>query len=261
MHEKGEIEELVRLSFQALERDLEERSRTIISERGWGEANNIRNRRVSEMRSHEPWAAAPYPPPSPEYLNRNHTLTDTYLRSGDANAPAQGHLAPLPPRERPSVRRRARPIIIPPTTEGGRQEQDTMRTARSEMRFTLPRAQLFSHDADIATESRVNLAKPDVPTTKTDDEILSVRRRLERCRRRKVEAENGKDIASAYDLINFGIPDLEAKLENLLTQQREQEKLAAPVTQNEESKRSHHTEVETESEYSDDEEDSEAGPL
>ena len=267
--EKGEIEELVRLSFQALERNLEERSRTVINERGWGEAISAMNREMPEMRSNEPWAAPQYPPTRLEDWNQNNALHDRHFRSRpyteyeeiypDESTPAEAPLPRLHTREHSSARRRARPIRTSPPIEDGRQEQDTTKRVRSEVRFTLPRVQLVSGTADVAKEAQTSSAKPNYRTTKTDEELLLVRQRLERAKKRKEEAEKAKDIATAFDLTTYGIPDMEAKLEGLLNQQREErEKSHAPVSQNEKNKTFRHTEVETESEYDDDEGGSEA---
>ena len=227
------------------------------------------NRGMPEMRSNEPWTAPQYPPPRPEYWNQNNALLDRHFRSRthteyeeiypDESPPAEAPLPRRHTREHPSARRRARPIRIPPPIEDGRQEQDTTKRARSEVRFTLPRVQLVSGTADVGKEAQTSSAKPNVRTTKTDEELLLVCQRLERAMKRKEEAEKAKDVATAFDLTTYGIPDMEAKLENLLKQQREErEKSHAPVSQNEKNKTSHHTEVETESEYDDDEGGSEA---
>lgn len=260
--EKGEIEELVRLSYQALERNLEERSRTVINERGWGETISAMNRGMPErMRPMEPWE--PVPPP-PEVWNQNNVLFDRHFMSQpyteyeeiypDRNTPAQVPLPSSHTREHPSAMRRERQIIVPPPTEGGRREQDTMNTAPPEVRFTLPRVQLASGTADIAKEAQEIPAKPSSRTTMTDEEVLLVRARLARAQKRKEEAEKAKDITTVFDLTTYGIPDMKAKLEKLLEQQRqEREKSHAPVAQDEKNKGSHHTEVDTESEYEDDE--------
>jgi outer membrane biosynthesis protein TonB len=122
------------------------------------------------------------------------------------------------------------------------------------VRFTLPRAQFASSTADTAEETQPSPAKPDVPTTGTDNELQKERQRLEKAKKRKEEAEKAKDFATASDIVCYVIPDLEAQIEKLSKQQREeQEKRAAPVSQNKEDKRSHQTEVETESDFSDDE--------
>lgn len=260
--EKGEIEELVRLSYQALERNLEERSRTVINERGWGEAISAMNR------SNKPWAAPQDEdlprerPPTPEdwspytdYRNRHPHIS--IYKSGPAHIihprPRLYTREPLP------SRRRAKSIINPAPVEVERQEQDATRRTQSEVRFTLPRMQPVSGTADIAKEAQTSSATNNVSMSKIDDELNSVRQRLERAKGRKEEAEKGKDIATAFDLTTYAIPELEAKLEMVLKQQRkEQEKSAAPVSQNEEHRRSLHTEMETESEYDDDEDGSEA---
>ena len=67
--------------------------------------------------------------------------------------------------------------------------------------------------------------------SKTDDELRSVRQRLERAKKRKEEAEKAKDIQAAFDLSTYTVPELEAKLEAALKQQRQEwEKSAAPVS-------------------------------
>lgn len=274
--EKGEIEELVRLSYQALERNLEERSRTVINERGWGEAISAMNLGMPEMRSNKPWAAPQYEDlprerlPRPEDWNQDNPPHDRHYRyrpytddgdymSIDESGPAHVPRPRLHTREPLSARRRAKRIIIPAPVEVERQEQDATRKTQSEVRFTLPRMQPVSGTADIAKEAQTSSATNNVPMSKIDGELNSVRQRLERAKRRKEEAEKGKDIATAFDLTTYAIPELEAKLEMVLKRQRKElEKSAVPVSQNEEYRRSLHTEVETESEYDDDEDGSEA---
>lgn len=257
--EKGEIEELVRLSYQALERNLEERSRTLINERGWGQAIDAMNGGLPGTRSSETWGPSQFPP-RPEYWNQNNPLHDTDLRGRPYTGYENIYSDHSPPaREYRSATRRAGPIIIPPPIEGERQEQDTMKTVRPEVRFTLPRAQLVSDTSDIAKKAQISSAKPDIPAIKADDELQSVRQKLERVKKRREEAEKAKDTVTASDLTYFVIPGMEAELERLVKQQREeQEKSTATVFQNGEDKRSRHTEVETESESSDDEGVSEA---
>lgn len=228
------------------------------------------NGNMPGMRSNEPLAAPRYPPPRPEYSNQN--LYDEQYRhrpyseygdvSPDRSAPFQAPMSRLRPHEQLCARRRARPIKIPPPVEVKRQEQDAMKTTRPEVRFTLPRTQLVSSTAETAKEAQKSPAKPDNLRSKTDDELQKAHQRLEQVKKRKEEAEKAKDLATAADLTYYAIPDLEADLEKLLKQQREeQEGSAAQVSRNEEGKRSRHTEVETESENSDDEGGSEAGYL
>ena len=229
---KGEIEELVRLSYQALERNIEERSRTVIHQRGLGVAISAMNR---EMQYEH------FIPPRPP-------------RPGDGNLNSHEYSA-LPYLHTPEdsfTSRRANPIIIPPPGEVGGQEQDTTKSARSEVRFTLPRMQpVFG----TAKEAQINSAKTNVTVSKTDDELHSLRQRLERARKRKEEAEKAKDLHTAFDLTTYAIPELEAKLEKVLEQRKAQEKLTAPVSQNQEDWRPG---VEMISEDEDDEGESEA---
>ena len=246
---KGQIEELVRLSYQALERDLEERSRTVIHERGLGVAISAMNR---EMRYEH------FIPPRPPGPGDWSFHTRGYF--GDENPYREAPLPYLPTHEDSFTSRRANPFIIPPPVEVGGQEQDTTRRPRSEVRFTLPRMQPVFGTADTAKEAQTKSAKTNVPVSKTDDELHSLRQKLEGAKRRKKEAEKAKDTQKAYDLTTFAIPELEAKLEKMLEQQRkEQEKSAAPASQNQENWRSRRNGVEMESEDEDDEGESEAG--
>lgn len=219
------------------------------------------------MRSKEPSAAPRYPPPRPEYSNQN--LYDEQYRhrpyseyedvSPDRNAPFQAPMPRLRPHEQLSAGRRTGPIKIPPSVEVKRQEQDAMETTRPEVRFTLPRTHLVSGTAKTAKGAQKGSAKPDKIRSKADDELQKARQRLEQVKKRKEEAEKAKDLATAADLTYYAIPDLEADLEKILKQQREeQEESAAQVSQNKEGKRSRRTEVETESENSNDEGGSEA---
>ena len=256
------------MSYQALERNIEERAKKVIKERSWGEAIDAVDGRMSGIHLDEPWAVPQYPHPRPE-----DPLSERYSR----HRPYPGHESISPKEstaarapfsrfhsdEYPSADGRAEHIIAPPSIEGGRQEQDTMKTTQSEVRFTLPRAQLVSSTTDVAKGAQTYSPKPDVPTTKTDDEVRSIRQRLERVKKRKEEAEKAKDITTAFDLSNFVIPDMEAELAKVLKQrqQHEQEASGTPSFQKEEDKMPHRTEVETESEQSDDEHGSEAGTL
>ena len=190
-------------------------------------------------------------PPRPGDWNVN---TREYF--GDENPYRE---APLPylhtPPEYSFERRRAKPIVIPPAVEVGGPKEDTTRRTRSEVRFTLPRMQPVFGTADIAKEAQINSARTNGPAPKTDDELHSLRQRLERAKKRKEEADKAKDIQTAFDLSTYAIPELEAKLEKALEQQRkEQVKSAAPVSQSQEDWRPR---PEVESEDEDDEGESE----
>ncbi len=172
----------------------------------------------------------------------------------DDGAPSQ---APLPhprARQRSSVRHRPRQIIIQPPIRVDRQEQEPTGTTRPEVRFTLPRAQPASSTADTAKAAHPSPAKPDVPPTRTDDELHEARLKLEKLIKRKEEAEKSKHLDIVSDISNYAIPDLEENIERLLKQQRaEQKQRPAPLFRAKKYKESYHTVVETDSEISDDE--------
>ena len=258
---KGEIEELVRLSYQALDRNLRERSKTVIKERGWGENIDTMTRHRPGMRPNEPWVAPHHSPPRSRYwygddeYSRHRPYTGYESDLPDRSAPYQASPPRLRPHEHPSARRRARPTTIPQPIVSERQEQNATKTARPEVRFTLPQAGLSSGTADAAREARPNPA-PTTPSTKTADELQAARQKLKQLTKRREEAEKAKDLATASDLLYYAIPDLEAKIEKILTQQREeqQQQSAAPASpsKKEGDGRSYRAEVETESENGDD---------
>ena len=254
-NEKGEIEELVMISYQALERNLEERAKKVIKEKSWVEAIGAVNPRTSEMHLDEPWAVPQDPrarsvyPQSERYFG--HRPYPGYdIISPEESTAAQASLSRPHSDEYPSARRRAEHVMSPPPIEGGRQKRDKMKTTRSEVRFTLPRAQLVSSATDAVKGAPQESPNPGIPTTKSDDEVRSMRQRLERVKKRKEEAENAKDITTAFDLSNFVIPDMEAELAEVLKQRQRQEheESVAPLFQKEEDKKPHHTRVETDSE-------------
>jgi len=157
-----------------------------------------------------------------------------------------------------------RPDVRPPpalsSTEVERQGKNGTGTARPEVRFTLPR--LASSTRDTANEARKSPAKSDVPGTKVEKRLNEARQKLEKLTKRKEAAEKAKDTSTAADLTYYVIPDLKMQIEKLEKQQRkEEEKQAASKAQNKGDKEPHQTEVETESELSDDEDASDVQDL
>ena len=228
MLEKGQIEELVQLSYQALERNLEERSKQVIKERGLEEEIDAENRRRPRVRSNQPWAAPPFSVP-PEGFEP--TIRPPFRDvSPTKSTQAQPYFSrPNPPEHIESDRRR----------------KGTVKKAQPEVRFTIPRAQLASDIADNVKKAEGYSILPDDTLNSLDAETPSVRLRLERAKRRKAEAEKVKDTTTVYDLTNFVIPDLEARLE-----ERKQEREIHDL-------RPQHAKVETEIESSDNERGSE----
>ena len=170
----------------------------------------------------------------------------------DESTPARAPFTRVQTRADPLLRRHARPMTTSPPIPDKLSKQDAPKPVQPEVRFTFPREQLVSDDADPTKAAPSTPAKPDTPLTKTDNQLQIVRQRLERLRKRKEEAEKARDITTAADLTYYAIPELEADLEKLLLQQLEEgENSAAPVSQNEEDK-SHQAEVETENEGSED---------
>lgn len=264
MSEKREIEELFKLSYQALDRHCKEYSRAVIKENGWGGAIDAMNSRMPGMYADEPIIAPQYPPPMPENWDRNNLPYSEYARY----QPYTEHERVLPnsrirsreplprhhSREHPSVKRRARPVSPLPPIKVNHQEHETTKPIRPELRFTLPKAQPTSNTADAGKEAQPKPANPEIPANKTDDELEKSRQKLAQLKKRRAEAENVKDLATASDLTYYAIPDLEAQIKRLLVKQElEEHDKDAPPPKSQENvdKELHHAEMETESENSD----------
>lgn len=255
-----EIEELVKLSYQALDRYSKERSKTVIKERGWSEVVDSMNH-LPGVYQNEPSAPSQYPPPMPESWNQNqpshggYTWQDPYADYdnifSDERAPSLAPVRYLRTHKHPSTRQRASHVFASPTTQAERQKLEKTEEKRPELRFTRPRAQLGSIPAGSILTTEPSAAVPIVLSTKTDDELLKARQKLEQMKKRKVEAETVNDLITASDITYYVIPDLEARIERLLRLQREERDGAS--SQPEESKKSYQAAAETENEASDDE--------
>lgn len=148
---KNEIEELVRLSYQAIGRGLVERSRNIIDERGLREAVDALNRRLPNAymnpipaypynQANEPWnqrshPSAYYPRPYYSYGTKPYTQgsNDPVRPPRRARSPQNGP-SPTDPRIPNSE---AQPVKVDNTKENW--------PAAPELRFTLPRAEATRH--------------------------------------------------------------------------------------------------------------------
>ncbi|KAL8724345.1 MAG: hypothetical protein Q9181_006866, partial [Wetmoreana brouardii] len=267
----ADIEELVKLSYQASDRYSREQSKKIIKEREWGEMIDDINRGMPGTYQGQPAAPSQYPP-MPGYWNTNDPPYGGFTRPQpyteyedilpDPTAPSQAPAPRCRARDSPPIRQRTRPMPISPPVDVGRREHEARQMTRPEVRFTLPRAQLASGIVDASKETKPNSTEPELPTSKTDDELQKARQKLEQLERRREEAENAKNLETASDLRYYAIPDIKEQIEKLRKRQREeQEKRAAAAFQKQEAKESHHTKMETESEDSDDEGGSEVGDL
>lgn len=285
MTKKREIEELVKLSYQALDRHLKERSKKVVKEKGWGEIIEATHQtprmhpmnRVPGMYPDEPLAAPHHLHPLSETWNQRYPprppMPESWSQTGPPYARYAGHRpytdygnflpeqivvsqAPSPGhRSREiTVVRNTRPILNSRHHEIEYQEQEATKETRQEVRFTLPRVQLGSIPVGAAEEVQPVLAKPDVPITRADEELQKVRQRLDEVKKKKQKAEKENDPGTASDIEYYVIPELEAQINLLLKRQlEEQEEGTVPTSQSEENKSSLHTAVvETESENSDD---------
>jgi hypothetical protein len=249
--QKREIEELVKLSYQALDRVLRERSKAVIKERGWAEAIDIISRDMPSMYSHEP-------PPMAEYWN--HTVTpysgypglseNTEHTNGFPIKTASSQIPLRRPEDYGRERLRSLPVSAPPKIL--RQRRGISKPARPEVRFTLPGAQRGSSTADTTNESQAREPTPNVrQTSKTNDELPKLIEKLERAIKKLEECKRSEDHHNAADLTYYVIPDLKNRIEKE-QQREEQENRSAPQSGNDGDRKSRATEVEIESEDSDD---------
>ncbi|KAL9607493.1 MAG: hypothetical protein Q9167_007594 [Letrouitia subvulpina] len=263
----AEIEELVKLSFQALDRILEDQSKQIIKEKGLYEGVNIaRYQNLPAQRTmtsdflpsfQGPWdqQRPPYAPPTTLY-------------------PAHSAIFDLPPR---TVRSRARPPrhYSPKQTKSGDREvessglqlnqienyqQQVQSTAPQEVRFTLPRLESSTRAAKKDENIAHNSTKSNsTPSRMTQDKLHTLQARLEETKKKMEEAEKNGNIAKAADLKFYAIPDIQYQIDELAKVEREEsaKKTNSTVRAGEsskaESKGPQPADVETESEGSGDE--------
>jgi len=200
------------------------------------------------------------PPPMAEY--GNHTKPPYSGYPGHSQNTEHENVFPIktassqdPLRQREDYEReRLRPLSVSAPPIILRREREASKPGRPEVRFTLPHARLVSNTADTTNESQASEPKPNVPkTSKMNDELPKLYKKLEEVRKKREECERSGNHNTAADLTYYAIPDLEMRIEVLKEQQREeQKKRSAPLSGNDEDRKSHHTEVETESEDSDD---------
>lgn len=263
--ELTEIKELVKLSYQALDRYCKERCKAIIEEKGLGGAIDAMNSRRPEMHGKVPFAPPRYPSPVPETWDQNiphirHAEYPLYAGYRDTWPDSRASFERArPPGIFPysSATRPARPSPISPhATRVDSQEEKSTAATRPELRFTLPKAQ---HTIDItrtAKDAQPSQAKADKAANNADDEIQKTRQRIAQLKKKQEEAENAKDLMTASDIKYYAIPDLEVRLAKLLVQQHKED-AQQESPKKEDLKKSHHAEIDTESEDDDDKGDSE----
>ena len=258
---------MVKLSFQALDKSSTKRSKVIIKENGWDEIIRGMNDlpggypNTSTVRYFHPVPGPRYPqePPFREYyspqLHAEHEKKPDVPDRGDSHQP---HQPLVRPRKNSFVRSRGRNNPRTPPNEVKPQEKPQRPASGSvesyeewapqapEVRFTLPRAQLRPSDRHKNEGVQQNAAKPGIPTTSTDSDLRTARLKLDQYKMKQEAAEKAMDIATASDIRYYAIPDLEARIQQLVELQREeQDKNFIPEFERMEAK------LETESEGSD----------
>lgn len=156
IRKQEEIEELVKLSFQALDKSSTKRSKLIIKENGWNAIIHSMNDLPGDYpnTSTVPRYLHPVPEPrhsqeppfreysSPQLQPEHENVTDV-LDRGDSH-PSQHPL--IRPRENSFVRSRGRSDRLTPLNEVELQENAAPEPQRPEVRFTLPRVQFTPSD-------------------------------------------------------------------------------------------------------------------
>ena len=239
-----EIEELVKLSYQALDTESQRSSKIVFEEGGWGNSSHRRSAgaatgRYSEYSRVPDYATRSRPLPGKHTGNRSFVEYDdqtdaiTASRSGPERRLDLKHLKPV--RSEPSG-------------------QATATKAQPEVRFTLPHANLASDIVNGYQQTPPDVAKGEPIPSKIDTELKAARLKLDNLNNRQVTAEKAKDWTTASDLKYYAIPDQQEKVERLEKQQRE-EQGNSNVSANVATDKPLQTEVETESEGSDEDED------
>jgi hypothetical protein len=213
--EKAEIEELVRLSYQAFSRGLEELSRQIIQERNWGERvaalNQEQSRIYPQYSDHFPDEWRPRRPGNSRYPDSE--LEDEYAHTKWGQKDRLGASTSKPEfRNRPPPRAfKAGNLDAGPNRTESSQEGKS--GAASEVRFTLPRLTPTRPVASPPPPPLLPSPKPAPSTAKK--ELQEANKKLERLKKRKEEAERINDFPTAADLAYYAIPDMQSRVETL----------------------------------------------
>ena len=238
----------------------------LLKDTGWNEAVHARDVNMPGIYANEPSAAPPHSPPMrdpwiPYHAPFAERRSGPPYRAYDDNPPTESATSqpPIPQtRTRQYSREKRRASNIPDLTpiELNRQgQEEEAKATRSEVRFTLPYA---SGAAETTGEAQSSSVDPQVSTAEVDEELRKARQKLRQLQERKEKAEKDKDTLTAADITFYAIPDLKMQIEKLSIQRKDQikkqkrEQRAAPKPQDRKVKGSHHPNVETESENSDD---------
>lgn len=254
----------------------------MIEERGWNNIVHATNQ-MPEVNGYVPVPVPrdhPPPPVPPNFSNQNRSLYGQVPLSSPLSmdgtfpgksASSEVHRPDLHAPRNPTRRPRAMPV----STDAELEEQEALKATRPEVRFTLPRVQPMFGTAETAKAAQPSPTKPDLPPlTKTDNEILKVRQKLDHLREKKEAASKAADHSMVTDITYYAIPDLVAQLDKLLLQQQREDKETEKTEKDKEKEktknkpaaaaaaaaahtpqikkdrsRSYHTEIETESEH------------
>ena len=232
IRKQEEIEELVKFSFQAQDKSLSRRSKVIIKENGWDGIV-----RGMSLRYSHPVRDPPEPPFRDYFSPQSHAVYQNETDMPDRGEFQQSFQPRVRPRTNSFVRSRGRNSRPTPPNEVEPQNNAAPEPQRPEVRFTLPRAQFTPSDIHKDGAAELNAAKPRVPTTSTDGHLRTARLKLEQYKVKQEVAEKAMDIATASDLRYYAIPDLEERIQFLVSLQRsEQNKHSIPESEKMEEK-------------------------
>lgn len=219
---KAAIEELIKLSYQALNRTLKEQSKRSIEEKGWRQAVDSLDyawQTGRPFREDDPW-------PTGEPFRDDSPLSYERRRPNRTRVPSP---------------RRETIIIDRPR---GRRKSELEALEREEL-IQRSRARVVDQDKEGLTSSATKKngpgrRPPQAPEVPASIELELARQKLEQLRKRKAESEIAKDFQRAADLVNYAIPDQMDTIEALEKKVIEEQNV-----------KFRRTEVETESESSD----------
>lgn len=206
---KSDIEQLVDLSFQALDRQHRMYSKDVIAERGWNE--NIEDLRRTTR--------SPAAMPSRPHLNSDyrHKIAAQPGRSSHYPIPSSGIESPMRPgyfEPSPIVSNWASETEASPSREGGPEKRGPMDRVNPEVRFTVPGTGLVSSPSEKVKRSSAKRPKAHAQPS-TDSELIQAHQKLARLMQKKEDAEQAKDLQTASDLQYYSIPDLKNQIKEL----------------------------------------------
>lgn len=229
----------MKLSYQALDKNLTARSKEIVKARGLKEAVDgmipASTGTYGHGRSRPPPNPQHIPPPRPtpreyeDYSYRGRPRPYDDYENGHYPYVDERALSPLSREQRTHQDRALMPdmanTLRRPPTHSRRQDESNAEKKSTDVRFTLPHRQVTNHEVGDDTKERPIRTHIDVAPTleMRESELSELQTRLEKLKARCEGAEFYRDIVTASDLKYYAIPELEMRLRDLQDQIRKSE--------------------------------------